>query len=401
MIFNSFNSSDEERLEVLRSYNILDTLEERDFDEITALAAAICGMPISLISIVDDKRQWFKSHQGIDITETPIEQSFCAHAIASGDEIMIVDDAEQDRRFAQNPLVTGYPNIHFYAGVPLINNEGVALGSLCVIDQEKKQLTDQQITTLKILARQVMDKLELRRKVILLEQANRELIAANTFIEKFASMAAHDIKNPLSSISMTSELLRRKLLKMQDEDCLKMVNININAVKKLTGLVDDMLAYSKNPSLLITKKQYIPLRDLLRSTIGLVTLPPNINIQLPEADPLLHTPTVALEQILLNLLTNAVRYNDKPQGQISIRFNQDDTYYCFEVADNGIGIAPENLDKIFGNNVTLHIVDRYNKEGTGIGLSTVKNLVQLLEGKVRVESIPGAGSTFYFSIKKK
>ncbi|RYY26417.1 MAG: PAS domain S-box protein [Sphingobacteriaceae bacterium] len=167
--------NDPERLAALNSYQILDTLSEKDFDDLTALAAAICQVPIALISLVDDKRQWFKSHKGLSIHETPVEQSFCAHAIFSADEIMVVKDAAADERFTDNPLVTGGPQITFYAGVPLINEDGYALGTLCVIDSEHKQLNQEQESGLKIVARMVMDKLELRRKVLALETVNQDL----------------------------------------------------------------------------------------------------------------------------------------------------------------------------------------------------------------------------------
>ena len=163
------------RLSALHSYQVLDTLEEKDFDDLTALAAAICGVPIALISLVDETRQWFKSHKGLSVSQTPIEQSFCAYAIVSTDEITTVPDAREDKRFKSNPLVTGFPNIVFYAGVPLTNEEGFSLGTLCVIDSKEKKLTPEQESALKIVARQVMDKLELKRKVMALEAANNAL----------------------------------------------------------------------------------------------------------------------------------------------------------------------------------------------------------------------------------
>jgi PAS domain S-box-containing protein len=163
---------DEARLQELKSYNILDSMPETDFDDLTALASAICEVPIALISLVDEKRQWFKSHKGLDAEETPIEQSFCAHAILDTTEIMIVEDARDDSRFKDNPLVTGDPHIVFYAGVPLVNEDGFPLGTLCIIDPRKRAITEAQKTALRTLARQVMDKLELKRKHIALIKAN-------------------------------------------------------------------------------------------------------------------------------------------------------------------------------------------------------------------------------------
>jgi signal transduction histidine kinase len=392
--------NEEERLAALRSYNILDTAEEKDFDELTELASAICQSPIALISLVDAERQWFKSHTGLSATETPVEQSFCAHAIVSYNDIMVVDDARTDERFADNPLVTADPKIVFYAGVPLINEDGFALGTLCVIDRDKKQLTDAQTNALKILAKQVVDKLELRRKILDLQTTNQELREANMFIQKFASTAAHDIKNPLSSIHLTSQALKIRLQKLEDEGCLRLIDLNLTSTNRLIGLLDEMLDYSKDPSLLLSKKIDIDLRRSLKKLLLMINVPENIEIILPPEGKQITISEVSFEQIFINLLSNAIRYNDKVNGLIEIRFAEDNDYYRFEVEDNGIGISPEYHDKIFSNSFTLKITDRYNKKGTGIGLATVKDLINALKGTIYVKSSPGLGTTFFIAIKK-
>lgn len=150
------------RLEVLWQYDVLDTVPEQVFDDLTELAARICEAPIALITLVDEKRQWFKSKVGITLRETNRDVSFCGHAIMQR-ELFIVPDATKDARFADNPLVVSDPKIRFYAGAPLITPDGHALGTLCVIDKVPHELHPDHKRALEILSRHVMTQLELRR----------------------------------------------------------------------------------------------------------------------------------------------------------------------------------------------------------------------------------------------
>jgi signal transduction histidine kinase len=393
-------TSEKQRLEALASYDILDSPSEKDFDDISRLASAICNAPIAMVTLIDENRQWHKTIHGADFKEAPRDFSFCAQAIDTPHRITIIKDTTKDVRFAANPFVTGDQHIRFYAGVPLVNEDGYALGTLCVVDVLERDLSEMQVQALQVLAQQVMDKIELRRKVKNLEETNTALVKSNVLIQKFASMAAHDIKNPLSSMLLSSSVLRSKLAKESYEGCAKLVDVNISSTKSLISLVDEMLAYSKTPSLLFSRKQQFDLHTALNRIIVLLAVPTNIKIILPQENARMDLSFVAFEQIFINLLSNAIRYNDKKQGLITIRFSDDPDFYEFEVEDNGIGIPVQFHEQIFQNNFTLNIQNPQKDKGNGIGLSTVKELILALGGSISVKSEVSTGTTFYVSIKK-
>jgi GAF domain-containing protein len=167
--------NESERLKSLQEHQLLDSLPEEVYDDVTKIASEICGTPIALLTLVDENRQWFKSKQGMEASETPREYSFCAHAILNPDEIMVVEDARYDERFHDNPLTTGEPHVVFYAGVPVKDASGNAFGSLCVIDNRPRELTEQKLESLKALAKLVNAQFELRKTKLELEMVRKEL----------------------------------------------------------------------------------------------------------------------------------------------------------------------------------------------------------------------------------
>ncbi len=392
---------EEKRLASLDSYSILDTLPEADYDNLTAIAAEICGTPISLVSLLDNDRQWFKSRHGLDVSETPKEYAFCAHAINEDDDIFIVQDSRLDNRFSDNPLVTGDPRVIFYAGVPLLSDEGLPLGTLCVIDHKPKLLSQSQVRSLKALSNQVMKLLQLRKANVRLNESIEALNEKNEELEQFAYIAAHDLKSPLNNISGSTQILSDCYGATMNDDCKSMISIIQNSSEKLKELIDGLLEYSRSATVLMEKKSNVDLQKLCKEVHGLFSFENSLSVDLNSKLKHITLNRTAINQILINLISNAIKYSDKDHVKIELSVSEDSDSYLFHVKDNGPGILYENQDKIFQLFKTLRSSDKYGREGNGIGLATVKKIVMKMGGDIRVESSPPNGSTFIFSIKKE
>ncbi len=385
--------NEEQRLASLYSYQILHSLPEKEYDDLTAIASEICQTPIALISLIDDQNQWFKSKVGIDIDSTPRDISFCGHAITNPSEIMLVEDARKDARFHDNPLVEGDPNIVFYGGIPLISANGHALGTLCVIDNKPRELSASQINCLRALTGQITQLLELRKSKIELEERNK-------ILTRFASVAAHDLKAPLNNISMLAELFIKEHIEKNDVDGKKIIHSILYSSKKLRSLVNGLLDYSKNYAEISQAFSVFKSNDLESTLLNLLTIPEGTSIVFQSNVSGIRTHHTLIEQVLMNLVSNAIKYNDKTNPEIKVLISENNDNYLFDIQDNGPGI-PQNLhEKIFEPFVVHASKDRFGEKGHGLGLATVKKVVHALGGKIVVKSELGKGTSFSFNIPK-
>jgi signal transduction histidine kinase len=401
LIKPSDHQREEERLKELDSYSILDTLPESDFDNLTAIAAAICGTPISLVSLLDDKRQWFKSHHGLDVSETSKELAFCAHAITAPEQIFQVPDARKDKRFYDNPIVTNDPHVIFYAGVPLVTKNGLPLGTLCVIDHKPKELSENQLASLDALSKQVMNLFELRKNKMELEKTLKQVRESNQSLARFATMAAHDLKSPLNNISMLTNLFLHEYGNVLNEDGMEMLEKIKFSSLKLKKLIEGLLEHSKTDEFINESKTAVNLRLLvaeIKSHYSGTTSGLSITLK-TELYTVVVSQTI-LYHVLLNLVSNAVKYNDKNNTIIEIGASENDRFYSFYVKDNGPGIDPKFLEDIFEIFRIVTPKDRYGVSGNGIGLATVKKLIENSGGTIQVESEIGKGATFMFTLEK-
>ncbi|WP_109301341.1 ATP-binding protein [Aquimarina sp. AU474] len=388
------------RLGALKSLDILDTKTEKEFDDITALASFICGTEISLISLVDNDRQWFKSKYGLDICETPRNVSFCAHAILDPDNVMIVEDARKDKRFSENPLTEKEKLVIFYAGVPLVDKDGFALGTLCVIDSKPKKLSKRQLDSLKALANQVTLLFELNKRTRDQEKIQNKLKKRNEALREFARVISHDLKMPLANIITTTDLLKLLLKNRLDKESLEYFEYIKSSSFSMSDYINDVLAHYESESLIHNTPEKFKLNDLLQEIVDLLSIKPDFTINFPEDDPVLECNKSALKQIFFNLIGNSIKYNDKKEIIVSIDNSMDEKFYYFRITDNGMGIPNDKLDTIFELFTTANAEDRSGNKGNGIGLSTVKKLVENLGGSIEVSSQEKVQTIFDFSIKR-
>lgn len=383
------------RIQALERLHILDSLPERAFDDIVELASAICSTPIALVSLIDHERQWFKACVGLPVRETHRDQAFCAHAILEPDQLLIVEDAAVDERFAENPLVVGPPFIRFYAGAPIVTQQGFALGTVCVIDTVPRTLDDRQIKALMALARQTSSLVQLRelslereeqarslsRKVILAlsdDQQEHARLRQNQRVSAIGQLTtgiAHDFNNLLQAISASLQFVERKA--HNPKDVRRWASVGLQAVNKGASLIAQLLAFTREDrsalSLLDVSAQVRNLEELFNRVLG-----PDIKLtyQLDASPARVLCDATQLEAAVLNLLVNA---RDAMQGtgsiQVSTRLVQvnahptlaDGMYVELNVEDDGPGIPDAITSQVFEPFFTTKKEGR----GTGLGLSQV------------------------------
>lgn len=401
MIAPTLHKSESQRIKALESYSILDTMPEDEYNDLVLIASQICDTPIAIIGFVDEKRHWFKSKVGTEITENQRDLSFCGHAINSESNVFIVPDTRMDVRFKDNPLVNGDMQIGFYAGVSLLDDRtGLPIGTICVIDHQPKNLSNNQINSLRALSTQTMKLLELRDKnnklkknIALLEKKNQDL-------ERFAYSAAHDLKSPLVNISGLSAHLIDAYEGKIDSEVIEIIDLINTSTLKLKEMIDNLLVISKAESVADTSNDEVLISELETELKSLLAFEENYKIVLNANVVALYINKTILEQILINLISNAIKYNNKEDIQITISIQAEATSYTISVQDNGLGILPEHQKIIFKEFEVVAEQDRFGEKGSGIGLATVKRLVDAYGGTIQVSSEIGKGSLFTFSLPR-
>lgn len=396
-------TDEQARLAALRDAAILDTPDEIEFDQVVALAAEVCDTPIALVTLIDENRQWFKARKGIETRQTGLDMSICAHAIL-GRGPFIVPDTRADARFSSNPLVVRDPAIRFYAGIPVCTVDGFALGTLCVMGMQPRELSEREERALGVLAKHVSSLIDLRRAQANTFRLLHELRDRSTTQERITHTAtrlltvvAHDVRGPLDSMIGALDIPDAEFDVLRAE-------IRAQAVLA-RDLLDQILAWARTMMRGGPTVEYnVDMRHIVKEVIESssmnaarknIKLHADVQIDRCDTDPNL------MRFIMHTLVTNAVKFTQN--GRVEIRLSKGETGLStsdpesgykakLEVIDTGVGMAPETLRNLFDWGRRSVTTGTHREKGAGLALLLVKDFCDLLGWTIRIESEVGKGT---------
>ena len=399
--------NDLSRLLALYGHEVLDTPADPALDRLTRLAARSFGVPIAMVSLVDASRQWFKSTHGIETKETPRDISFCGHAIL-GTDVLVIPDARRDPRFAENPLVLGEPHIRFYAGAPLVDEEGFCLGALCLVDRKARPPLDaEEEEVLRDFAEMAMlrmthgqrDRLPPAELSDAVERrADRRSLAVELAQLEVMATLAHELRNPLNALIGFSDLLRSEVDgPLGSKTYVEYADIVHTSGQHLLGLTSKTLDLARiGLGQIEMQEAAIPLDPLVQEVFSLFDLAAretdvSLRRRVPRDLPLLIADRQYLNQMLSNLVSNSIKY--APGGLVEVRARATAAGgLTLAVVDNGLGISDGQKAlalRPFGR-IDNRVTRRH--QGAGLGLSLVKRLAELHGARLSIHGRPGGGT---------
>lgn len=379
--------NEQTRLQELYDSRLLDTPQEPVFDEIVKFAAQLCNVPLSLIGFIDNNRQWFKAKHGIDISEISREISVCGHAILD-EELFEISDMTLDSRFHDNPMVINEPYIRFYAGVPLITSTGSGLGTLCVGDIVPGKLRDEQKFGLKVMAKTIVNIIELRIK-------NKNLHNLIDTQKSIISVLAHDVRNPLTSLKNTIELRQSEVL--DDKDVSEMMGMVAGQLDSTLQMVENVVNWGQL-HLQFSKLKFndFNLHQLINQIFELEALNSLIKnnklLNLVDKNKVVYSDQNILEFLLRNLISNANKFTYN--GTISVNCKKNGAQTILTIADTGVGMTMEKANELLNGTTSNTTLGTHSEKGSGLGMLLVKEFIECIKGSITVESTLNKGTTF-------
>ena len=398
---NLLPDNDQERVLALDKYAIFNAPREKAFDNIVSLAQAIFKVPIAHLSFLDDKHEFVMASEGLGhVGLIPREESLCALTVLRAD-VVIIENALEEPLLTSHPYVKGDFGLRFYAGAPIITPDNFVIGTLCLVDQKPRNLSEHEITVLKELAKVAMEQLELRmvnlEKTKSLALANQRLKEQITQKDEFIGIVSHELRTPITALKGYVQILSRKA-PLDESISTKMLQQAEKNTEKLNGLVDDLLSVSKivNNVLQLHQAQ-VQVQDLLDTCCRTIELPATQQIVI-SGDTMLkvNVDRKQIERLLNNLLDNAIKYAPNSKT-IEVKVLKKGNFAEITVSDKGPGIMAEKLNLLF---------ERYNRSydtttqshGLGLGLFFSAQLIKLHGGEIGVDSSQEQGSKFWFTL---
>ena len=386
------------RLQALRNLCVLDTPAEERFDRIVRTAARLFGVPIALVSLLDESRQWFKARVGLAASETPRDISFCGHALLSPGTF-VVPDALRDTRFHDNPLVLGAPFIRFYAGHPVHAPNGCRVGTLCLIDSTPRDFSDADRAALEDLATWV----ELEFDAVTVRLARVALDEQERLKNEFISTVSHELRTPLTSIRGSLGLLEGGVAGPLPAPVVEMIGIARRNSERLIRLINDILDLEKmEAGRLDVPLEPADLAPLLAQAVEAHRGSADehgVRVEWVQDAPGARARVNAdrLAQVLANLLSNAIKFSPRG-GRVTLRLARHAGGLRIAVEDRGPGVPDAFRARIFQKFAQADGSDTRGRGGTGLGLSIARALVERLGGTLDYVSAPEAGTTFWFDL---
>nr|WKN38866.1 GAF domain-containing sensor histidine kinase [Tunicatimonas sp. TK19036] len=393
---------EERRLQELEKYHIVDTPPEKEYDDLIKLASQICRAPIAFISFLERDRQWFKAQLGIDIKETPRELAFCHYTIQDSSP-QIVTDTLLDNRFRRNPMVKDDPKIRFYAGFPLITSNHHCLGALCVADRAPRNLSHEQQFALEVLARQIVNQLELRLRNGYLQKSLKnirnekpELPAIVSVSQSLLSIISHDLTGPVATTKGFLELLKQKSLSADEENFfIDQINKTLESTEVLLRNLIVWTRMQLQEDENATSFSLSELVEEVTESLSSVTLEKKNELHNDVEDGLVVANRQQVIFILKTLIYNANKFTEKGNIQLTGRFEEGNVQ--ISIADSGIGMSQAQIISLLRRKKKLGILGTAGERGNGLGLLITQEFIQKMGGTLFVESKDGCGSTFHFS----
>ena len=391
-----------ERIDYLNSFKIEEYSATEDLDQLLDIACKLLDIPKGLISIVEKDVVDFKSQFGFNLPASPRNLSFCSYAIASDEDLFYIEDASKHDYFKHHPYVKAAEPVIFYAGVPIRDEKNLPLGTICVIDSKPRTLSDEKKESLMMISKMVMRHMQLRREKLQLEKKQTILKEKNKLLKNFAHVVSHDMKMPLASMIMTSDLIKQKYENDLDADGIKYLSGIKSAAFSMRDYIDNILTHYESEQSTLNTSDVFDINTMLLNIEEMLGMQKDyIYFVFPDDNLEMQCDKSAVEQILLNLIGNSLKYNHQDSIRIQVTATETDKYYRISIIDNGVGIPDAQQKEVFKLFATLNTADRSGKRGHGIGLSTVKILVDKLGGVITCKSKVNIGTTFTFTIAKQ